>query len=107
MTEPELPAAGPHLEPARSDQQPADHPHVFVQAPVPALDVDGLGVVVVGIVAFAVASVVLFLMPERLEAAGHSWWLGVAISGFVLGLIGLGYSWNRRRRRRAGQWHNN
>ncbi len=106
MTEPATPAAGPHLEPTH-DGRAGGQPHVFVQAPVAALDVDGLGVVLAGIIAFAVASVVLFVIRARLDAAGHGWWLGVAISGFVLGLIGLAYSWNRRRRRQGGQGRDN
>lgn len=107
MSEPERPAPGPHLEPATGGPDPADHPHVFVQAPVPALDVDGLTLVVIGTLAFALASVVLFVVRARLDAAGHGWWVGVAVSGFALGLVGFGYCWNRRRRRRAGQWHKN
>jgi hypothetical protein len=74
--------------------------HFLVQAPVPALDVDGLTLVIIGTVAFAVASVGLAFFRSQLHAAGHGWWLGVAISGFILGLIGLAYCWDRRRRRR-------
>ncbi len=75
--------------------------HFLVQAPVPALDVDGLTLVVLGTVAFALASIGLTFFRAQLHAAGHGWWLGVAISGFVLGLMGLAYCWDRRRKRRT------
>ena len=47
------------------------------------------------------------LRPHKLRAAGHGWWLGVAISGFGLGLVGLAYCYNRRLGRRSGNWHHN
>ncbi len=75
--------------------------HLFVQAPVAAVDVDGLTLILIGTFAFAAGSVVAAVGYPRLVAAGHGWWLGVAVSGFVLGLIGLAYSLDRRRRRRA------
>lgn len=96
------PAPGPHLDPAAPGQPAGGHPHLFVQAPVPPLDVDGLTAVVLGLIAFAVASVVLGVLYPRLVATGDQWWLGVALSGFALGLVGLAYGWNRRHRRRAG-----
>lgn len=79
----------------------ASHPHLFVQAPVPALDVDGLTAVVLGVIAFALATIGLGLFYARLDAAGHGWWFGVAVSGLGLGLIGLVYCWHRRVRRQA------
>jgi len=78
---------------------------VLRQAPVPAVDVDGLNVVSVGTVLFAVAAVLLGLDYPELRADGRGWWLGVAISGWALGLVGLAYCWRRRRLRQAGQWH--
>ncbi len=105
MTDPNSPAAGAHLEPPSELEQALDHPHFLVQAPVPPLDVDGFAVVVLGVVGFAAATIGFLVYADRLEAAGHSWWLGVTISGFVLGLIGLAYAINRRRRRRAGLWN--
>lgn len=69
------------------------------------MDVDGLNLVTIGIVTFAVASIVTGLMYDELKRAGNGWWFGVCLSGFVLGLIGLSYCWNRRSRRRAGLWN--
>lgn len=74
-----------------------------MQAPVPALDVDGLTVVSVGTLMFAVAAVILALDYADLKAEGHGWWLGVAVSGFLLGLVGLLYCGNRRRQRQVGE----
>ena len=103
MTEPPLPD---------SDQQPAagrasgstQVRHFLVQAPVPAMDVDGLKVTTLGLVAFAVASVVTGLNYADLQRDGNGWWLGVSLSGFALGLVGLAYCRYRRARRRAGRW---
>lgn len=79
-----------------------EHHHRLVQAPVPAVDVDGIQVVTFGTAVFAVASVVAALLHPRLASDGRGWWLGVCVSGFVLGLVGLLYCWNRVRQRRQG-----
>jgi hypothetical protein len=73
--------------------------HLLVQAPVPPVDGDGLRVVIIGTIAFGLASLVLAMLSDRLTAAGHGSWLGVGICGFLLGLIGIGYCLQRRRRR--------
>ncbi len=78
--------------------------HFLVQAPVAAMDVDGFKVTAIGLVAFALATVVTALMYPALQREGNAWWLGVSISGLGLGLIGLAYCIYRRRRRRAGHW---
>jgi hypothetical protein len=82
-------------------EQPAEHHHFLVQAPVPPSDVDGLAVITVGTAIFGLVSVVLALASDWLAAHNHGTWLQVSLSGFVLGLIGLAYCWRRRRRRRA------
>lgn len=66
------------------------------------MDVDGLSVVTTGIVCFALASIGCLVFRGRLESAGNGWWLWVCLTGFGLGLLGLRYCWNRRRRRQAG-----
>ena len=81
-------------------EEPAQHRHFWVQAPVPALDVDGLAVVTVGTVIFALVSVVLAIGYDWLATHGHTSWLQISVAGFLLGVIGLAYCWNRRRRRR-------
>jgi MYXO-CTERM domain-containing protein len=81
-------------------EEPPQHRHFWVQAPVPALDVDGLAVVTVGTAIFGVASVVFAFAYEWLAAQGHGSWLQISVAGSGLGLIGLAYCWRRRRRRR-------
>ena len=78
--------------------------HFLVQAPVAAMDVDGFRVTAIGLVAFGLAAVIMAVFYPTLERQGNGWWLGVAISGFALGLIGLAYCVYRRARRRAGHW---
>ncbi|MDN5760889.1 MAG: DUF2530 domain-containing protein [Microlunatus sp.] len=78
-------------------------PHLIQQAEVPPLDVDGVQAATVGTIAFAGAAAIFALGYDRLSAAGHGWWLGVAVSGFALGLISLGYTISRRRRRRSAR----
>lgn len=90
-------------EPAAVPVPPPAH-HFLVQAPVAAVDADGLQLVTVGTIVFAIAALVTGLFYAELQARDNGWWLGVAISGFVLGLVGLAYCWNRRSRRRAGLW---
>lgn len=87
--------------------EPEKSGHLLVQAPVPPLDVDGLTVAIIGTALFAAASVAFALFYSALAAAGNGWWLGVAISGFGLGLIGLAYCYSRRLGRRSGNWHRN
>jgi hypothetical protein len=82
-------------------EQPTQHRHFWVQAPVPPLDVDGLAVVTVGTAIFGVVSVVMAFGYEWLATHGHTAWLQISVAGFVLGLIVLAYCWNRSRRRRA------
>jgi len=83
--------------------QPAPH-HFLMQAPVPVMDVDGFKVTTLGLIAFGVASVLLAIFYADLQRAGNGWWLGVSVSGFALGLVGLAYCRYRRARRRAGRW---
>jgi hypothetical protein len=78
--------------------------HFLVQAPVPVMDVDGFNVTTLGIVVFAVASVLAGLFYDDLQQHGNGWWLGVCLSGFGLGLVGMVYCLYRRARRRAGRW---
>jgi hypothetical protein len=63
---------------------------------VPPLDVDGVGAVAVGTALWAIAVVVLLFFQQKLADSGSGWWLAVAATGFVLGLIGLAYTVRRR-----------
>jgi hypothetical protein len=90
---------------------PVTHPafperrhHLFEQAPVEAVDIDGIRVVTTLTAAFLVAAVGLAGMYSRLAQAGTGWWLWVAVAGFLLGLVGLGYCLTRRHLRLSGRW---
>lgn len=76
----------------------------MVQAPVRALDPDGVAVVTAGTVGFAVGAVICWLNLAQLTATGKGWYLGVAVTGTVLGLLGLAWGLFRKvRRRRSGR----
>jgi hypothetical protein len=68
------------------------------------MDADGLNVTILGLVAFAVGSVLTAFFYAELDRQGNGWWLGVCLSGFGLGLVGMAYCLLRRARRRAGRW---
>ena len=63
-----------------------------------ALDVDGVGAVAAGTVAWLVALLLCLALRGSLAEAGRGWWVWVCVSGAVLGLAGL---WFVRRRRDA------
>ena len=66
------------------------------RARVAALDVDGVGAVMVGTALWAIALVVTVALRPQLQQAGNDWWVWVCLSGTVLGLIGLPYVVRRR-----------
>ncbi len=66
------------------------------------VDVDGVGAVLYGTVAWAVALVACLLLRDRLAAEGLAWWTWVCVAGTLLGLLGL---WFVRRRRDAYAAH--
>lgn len=108
MSESEVPSTG---SPSSEGSPVTDRPtagvpsrHFLVQAPVAPLDVDGFTVTILGLVAFAVASVLAAIFHTDLQQHGNGWWLGVCVSGFGLGLVGLAYCLHRRSRRRSGRW---
>jgi len=76
------------------------HKPLMVQAPVRALDADGVAVVSTGTVAFVIAAVVCWLARADLAAMGKLWYLGVSLTGTALGLAGLSFSLYRKLRRR-------
>ena len=76
------------------------HKPLMVQAPVRALDADGVAVVSAGTAAFAIGAVVCWFVRADLEATGKLWYLGVALIGTALGLVGLSFGLYRKLRRR-------
>jgi hypothetical protein len=81
------------------------HPHrpLMVQAPVRALDPDGMAVVTAGTVAFAIGAVVCWVAGAGLVAAGKGWYFWVSVTGTVLGLVGLAFGLFRKSRRNRGR----
>jgi len=67
-------------------------------ADVRALDVDGVGAVLAGTIAWTAALIVCLLLRDRLAADGTTWWIWVCGTGALVGLPGL---WFVRRRRAA------
>ncbi len=59
------------------------------------LDVDGVGAILFGTIAWTVALVLCLLLRDRLAADGRSWFTWVCLAGALLGLAGL---WFVRRR---------
>lgn len=105
------PLSPPTNERAAADQRPLGLPllgeaphHLLQQAPVAPMDVDGFRVTILGLIAFGIGSVVTAVFYDQLHRDDNGWWLGVCISGFGLGLVGLAYCLFRRARRRAGRW---
>lgn len=63
----------------------------LMHADVKPLDLSGIPTVIVGIVAWAVAFVVVLIFRADLKRDGNEWWLWVTVAGFGLGWIGLFY----------------
>lgn len=80
-------------------QNSHQHRPVLVQAPVRALDPDGVAVIGSGTAAFAIGVVVCWMFQDLLAATGRGWYLAVSISGTVLGMIGLAIGLSRRHHR--------
>jgi hypothetical protein len=53
------------------------------------LDVDGVGAITYGTIAWVVGVVLCLLMREQLAEAGRGWWLWVCVTGAVLGVAGI------------------
>jgi uncharacterized protein DUF2530 len=62
------------------------------------MEVDVFRIVVVGTVLYAIAFVAMLPFRTSLEHAGHGRWPWVALSGVVLGLMGLVLTFRRDRR---------
>ena len=90
------------VTPTSSEPRTA-HP-VLAQAPVKALDPDGLSVICGGTVCFAVATVVLWaVFWDGLAAGGQLWRFWIAVVGTAMGVIGLVVTLTLGRRRRAAR----
>ena len=84
-----------------SPEPPTQHRAALTQAPVKALDPDGLSVICGGTVCFAAAAAVCWAFRDALAASGHLWWLWVAVTGAAMGVVGLALTLALGRRRRS------
>jgi hypothetical protein len=79
------------------------HRPLMVQAPVRALDPDGVAVVTTGTIGFAIGAAVCWWFTAELTAAGKQWYLWVSVTGTVIGLLGLAFGLFRKSRRNQGR----
>lgn len=79
-------------------QNTSPHRPVLRQAPVRALDPDGLAVVTAGTAIFAASILACWATADYLIATDRIWYLYVAITGTAVGLIGLAVGLVRRHR---------
>jgi hypothetical protein len=73
----------------------ADSSTVTATAEIKPVDVDGVGAILYGTIAWTVALVICLLLRDRLAADGRAWFTWVCLAGALLGLAGL---WFVRRR---------
>ena len=62
------------------------------------LEINGITAVIVGTIVWTVATVIMILMRDQLEASGRGNWVWICACGVVLGLLGIRYT-----RRRAAR----
>jgi hypothetical protein len=53
------------------------------------LDVDGVGAITYGTIAWTVGVVLCLLLREQRAESGRGWWLWVCVTGAVLGVAGI------------------
>jgi hypothetical protein len=82
----------------RPENDATTTPAASVDAAVAPLDVDGVGAILVGTIAWTVGLVICLLLRDRLAADGHAWWTWVCLAAALMGVPGL---WFVRRRRDA------
>ena len=59
------------------------------------LEINGITAVIVGTIVWTVATVIMILMRDQLEASGRGNWVWICACGVLLGLLGIRYT--RRR----------
>ena len=62
------------------------------------LEINGIAAVIVGTIVWTVATVIMILMRDQLEASGRGNWIWICACGVLLGLLGIRYT-----RRRAAR----
>jgi len=59
------------------------------------LEVNGITAVTIGTGLWSVATLVMVLMRDQLEASGRSNWIAIGVCGIILGLLGMRYTKRR------------
>lgn len=62
------------------------------------LEVNGITAVTLGTGLWSVATLIMVLMRDQLQAAGRSNWIAIGVCGIILGLLGMGYTKRRAAR---------
>lgn len=59
------------------------------------LEVNGITAVTIGTGLWSVATLVMVLMRDQLEASGRGDWIAIGVCGIILGLLGMRYTKRR------------
>ena len=59
------------------------------------LEVSGVTAVTIGTGIWSVATLIMVLMRDQLEASGRSNWIAIGVCGIILGLLGMRYTKRR------------
>ena len=62
------------------------------------LEVNGITAVTIGTGLWSVATLVMVLMRDELEASGRGDWIAIGVCGIILGLLGMRYTKRRAAR---------
>ena len=59
------------------------------------LEVSGVTAVTLGTAIWSVATLVMVLIRDKLEASGRGNWIAIGVAGIILGLLGMRYTKRR------------
>jgi len=59
------------------------------------LEVNGITAVTIGTGIWSVATLIMVLMRDQLEASGRGDWIAIGVCGIILGLLGMRYTKRR------------
>ena len=62
------------------------------------LEVNGITAVTIGTGLWSVATLIMVLMRDQLEASGRNNWIAIGVCGIILGLLGMRYTKRRATR---------
>ena len=62
------------------------------------LEVNGITAVTLGTGIWSVATLIMVLMRDQLEASGRGDWIAIGVCGIILGLLGMRYTKRRAAR---------